>query len=619
MTEVAATATPPSERSGDGELDEPIRARALTIGLAVLLAVTWCSEGARVAVGLPHAVVGVVDIAELALAVWLGIGLVLRYGIRWVSPLVVVYGVWVALGLVTSAPAAAVVTSLKYLLLLPALALVVAAHGARERQARVLVGVLLVLGALEFVVTLVQSFGTTSSDSITGTFGPSANAVVGAVVLLIVSLAVAGFLVRAPSGSSALALAFALPIFSAWTLVKLVPVIQPLVVLAVAVPAIALRRTTLLRALVALAATMASSAVVIGSYAAFHRDSFDALFNRNAASNYLASAAITGAPGPTSGAIGNVVISNYANASVATHTVAFTVTNTVAGDYTAWVSAAGGTYHVAPGRRYVFRATAASTAAALQYLQPQIEWRDGAGHLLGISLGHEARLPGGGAGPLFARLAAIAPAHAATAMPKFAVTGSPPAGSSITVAAASVAFTPGGRPATAPSPPTVAAPAPAAAPAAPVPGRLTQWRMAEDAISGSAASELFGTGLGAATVADGLGVQTQDLSPDAAAASYSDFGTLLVERGWVGVGLVSLFALALVLAALRLFRSLPSGCWTTAYTTAVPGAVAVMAAYGMIADQLRNRAAALTFWLIVALGLSPLLERARSAARRGRG
>ena len=116
---------------------------------------------------------------------------------------------------------------------------------------------------------------------------------------------------------------------------------------------------------------------------------------------------------------------------------------------------------------------------------------------------------------------------------------------------------------------------------------------------------MFGKGLGTATVAENLGVYPRDLSPDAALASNSDFGTLLVERGWSGIAIVAFFATALAWTAWRILPFLEMSRWTTALTAAVPGAVCVMAAYGPLAEQLRNAAAALTFWLLVALGLSP--------------
>ncbi len=138
-----------------------------------------------------------------------------------------------------------------------------------------------------------------------------------------------------------------------------------------------------------------------------------------------------------------------------------------------------------------------------------------------------------------------------------------------------------------------------------MPGRLTQWHMAEREISGSVATKMFGRGLGSATVAENVGVHPQDLSAEAEAASYSDFGTLLVERGWTGIAVVALFAAALAWASFRIALTVPRGQWTTAFTLAVPGALCVMASYGMIADQLRSAPAALTFWLVVAFGLSP--------------
>jgi len=63
-------------------------------------------------------------------------------------------------------------------------------------------------------------------------------------------------------------------------------------------------------------------------------------------------------------------------------------------------------------------------------------------------------------------------------------------------------------------------------------------------------------------------------------------------------------ALALFATAVRTVRARPPRSWLTALTLAVPAAVAVMAGYSLIGTLLQNRAAALTFWLIVGLGLS---------------
>ncbi|MHB8693412.1 MAG: hypothetical protein ACYDHH_19425, partial [Solirubrobacteraceae bacterium] len=303
----------------------------------------------------------------------------------------------------------------------------------------------------------------------------------------------------------------------------------------------------------------------------------------------------------------------------------FLIGNLAAGDYTAKLTGArGARLPVRSGRRYSFRfsvRSAAGSRSSRDLAQAQIEWFDGAGDLIDTITGSWIAWDAGDARIHRLVIAGAAPRAAATAVPKIALSGDTVSGSSVEAASLRFGQGAGKGPGAvmgltvpvptgglgaggsqSPSPPTSA---PATTTVPPFPGRVTQWRMAEHAVSGSVATRLFGNGLGTATLADNLGVHEQNLSPDAQAASYSDFGTLLVERGWSGVAIVGLFAAALAAAALRLLRVRRRGCWSTALTAAVPGAVCVMAAYGMIADQLRSRPAALTFWLVIALGLSP--------------
>jgi hypothetical protein len=586
----------------------------VTTALVALLVAAWCSEGALALLGLPHGVVGLVDLAEVVLCVWLGARLVLDRAVPRIPVVVLVYGVWVGVGLVTHAPAVAVVTALKNALLLPVLALLLAARGTTERRATAVVGTLLALAAFEFLTTLVQWFRTSDSDAIVGSFGPSANAVTAAVILMVACVGVAGYLVGARYGVAGLAGAALLPLFSAWALVKIVPVLLPVVTLAVVVPALVLRQTSLRRAVVSAAAVAVSAGLVLASYAVFNPDSFQALFGSRAGS-YLKNASISGQPALQRVRLNRVVMSNYANSSLAvtsapgTASGAFRVANAESGDYTAWMAAADGTsIRVREHKRYVLRAEVGRVTGAPQFGAAQIEWHGRGGGVIATKVTNPVPLPGRGARYRRLVVSGVAPAGAVAALPKIAITGNPPAGSAVSVPA--IRFTRAtGRGVVPPGTqrPTRTVPRfpPPEASPRPVPGRLTQWRMAEHAISGSFAAELFGRGLGSATVADNLGVHPQDLSADAEAASYSDFGTLLVERGWTGVALEVLFALAIAGVACRIARVLPRARWTTALTLAVPGVVALMSAYGMIAEQLRNRPAALTFWLIVALGLSP--------------
>jgi heme A synthase len=90
----------------------------------------------------------------------------------------------------------------------------------------------------------------------------------------------------------------------------------------------------------------------------------------------------------------------------------------------------------------------------------------------------------------------------------------------------------------------------------------------------------------------------------------------LYERGWFGLLVVLALGIAFIVIAIRLARRLPSGRWTTAFTLAVPGVVVVMGIYAVLGTLLQNRAVSLTFWLIVALGLSAAIPTVGQSDRR---
>jgi hypothetical protein len=414
----------------------------VTLAVAGLLVLAWCVEGFLDLTGLPHRLDVVVDASEVLLCVWLAVRLLRDRAFPRIPILVGLYVVWVLAGFATHAPAGAVITAARNLLLLPALAFLLAASGTTERRARALVVTLVGLSAFELILTVGQAVRFSDADKIVGTFGFAANAATAAALLMTSCVAVAGYLVRAPFGTAALVAGAVFPLFSAWASVKLVPFLLAIAVGAVAIAVLVFRRTTWRRAAAAIATALLASGFVIGYYAAFRPDSYAALFHSDARAKYLKTSSI----------------------------------------------------------------------------------------------------------------------HGATRNPN----GTPR-----------------------------------------VTGRSTQWRRARHEISGSPTTEVFGKGLGTATVAENLGVYPKDLSRDARLASYSDFGTLLVERGWSGIAIVALLAIALVWTSLRIIAASALGRWTTALTAAVPGVVCVMAAYGPFAEQFRNTAAALTFWVLVAAGLSP--------------
>jgi hypothetical protein len=423
-------------KRSDRSVARLLAADSITYAVLALLVLTWCIEGALEVAGLPHRLDVAVDLTEVLLTVWLIARLVRARTLQYIPLIVVAYGAWVIAGLYTHAPAGAVVTSLRNFVLLPVLALLLAAEGTTERRARAFVTVLLTLATLEVGLTIYQGQRFSDADRIVGTFGHAANAGMAAVIVMTACAGVAGYLVGAPRGVAGLMAAIALPLFAAWAVVKLVPFLLPVAVSVITVLALLRRRTTWRRALTAIAVAALTGGLIIGYYAAYRPDNFAALFHTNARAKYLRTASIKG-----------------------------------------------------------------------------------------TTEGH-------------------------------------------------------------------------------VTGRLTQWRRANHEISASFGNELFGKGLGTATVAENLGVYPKDLSQDSQLASYSDFGTLLVERGWTGIAIVAFFALAFVATAWRILPFLPEGQWRTALTVAVPGAVCVMAAYGPFAEELRNAAAAVTFWLMIAFGLS---------------
>jgi len=624
-------------RGAQWNVAELLRADSVTAGIVILLALAWCVEGALALARLPQRLDVFVDLGAALLCVWLAVRLVRTRTVPRVPLVVWAYVLWVLAGLYTHAPAGAAVTSARNFVLLPVLALLLATEGTSERRVRFTLVTLFGLAVLQFVLMVEQAMRFGDVDQVSGSFGASANAATAAAMLIVICVAASGYLVRAPGDKLALAAAAVFPLFSAWAVVKIVPLLVPAAVVVTAIGALAVRRTSWRRALTVMAAVTASAGLVISWYAAFRPDSFQALFNADARANYVRNASInrnssfapTPDERPARGKFANLVddpsaeidtagMSSYVNAVISRAAVAysgrgsFRIADAAPGDYTAQLTNYDGTrIAVKENVPYTFSAYVRAATRSSEAVTVQIEWRDSNGRIVGTTLGTSTTAPG-----RYRRLVASgkAPTRAVTATPKIAVTHVPDAASAIYADA--LQFERGTKVTPYVERPENSRRRSILVPR-PFPGRLTQWRMAEREISTSPTKRLFGEGLGSATVAVNLGVSPEDLSANAAAASYSDFGTLLVERGWTGVALVGLIAVILGVTALRIARTLPGRLWTTALTLAVPGVLCVMAAYGMIASQLRNAAVALTFWVVIALGLSPgsFLGRARDVRR----
>lgn len=590
----------------------------VTAALVALLVAAWLIEGGLSVAGIPRRAIVVIDLSEVCLSVLLAarlihsreFGLVRGRSIAGVSVVVGAYVLWVAAGLITDAPAAAVITSTAHFLILPILALLVASQASTERRARAFAVVLVALAVFEFAVTIGQWIRLGTGDLVVGSFGTNANPAVATAVLLTVCVLIGGYLAEAPRSGLGLALAGVLPLWAAWGFAKASPVLLPVVAAAVVVPALAFWRATWRRALVSLAVVILSSALVLAEYAVFYPNDFAALTSKK----YLRTAHANNSYFLS---VGRFRLASYTNASLSVSSALRSIraSNVAAGDYTVWVASEDGYIPVVPHRQYVFWVDVKRATPSPQRVQAQIEWRDSSAHK---TLGEQSSPPR--VDTRFRRLVVSgrAPARANFAVPKVAVFGRP----SLEQGSATYIRAPHFKRGASGAASGRQGPGPTKgskniAPNQPVPGRLTQWRWAAQAISSSFTNELFGLGTGAATVSENLGLRNQDLSPKLAAVSESDFGTLLVERGWIGVLIVVILAAGIVWTAIRTLRFSPSNRWTTAFTLAVPGAVCLMMGYGMIGDLLRNRPAALTFWLIIALGLSSGISLAGRLRRGG--
>jgi hypothetical protein len=146
-----------------------------------------------------------------------------------------------------------------------------------------------------------------------------------------------------------------------------------------------------------------------------------------------------------------------------------------------------------------------------------------------------------------------------------------------------------------------------------LPSVQEQYQAAERLIDGSPTSFLLGQGLGTSTFATNLGVKPTQR--DARWTAYSDFGTLLVELGWLGVVVSAACALGLALGSIAAARRAPPGSWTRALLIAYPGVLVATAAATLYGNPFRGVGPATIFWVLTGLVLASILEqRDRSGA-----
>jgi hypothetical protein len=626
---------------------------ALGVALIALVALTWLSEGAAALSGVSSGTAGkVVDLGEALVLVAMAVRLGAERRLRLMAPLAL-YTAWVATGLINShAPGGSIDTALRNWLLVPALAGFLAFQGANENRARAVMVGLCALTAFEFVLSLVQLVvvdqASQDSDLIVGSFGTHQNAVIGVVTLLVACLGAAGYLIGARRGALALAAGLIFPLCSSWVVIKFTTILLPVVVLITAGVALALRLTDRRRALVAFGAGLLSSALVLGSYAVFKPQSLSALDPVNGLGNYLTYGSTAG--NLARARIGGTVVANYWNAGVRSAPVpaaprgrAFQIGSLSGGAYTALLTKPGEPMlPVVPRRPFLFQARVANASGVPQSAVPEIEWHSAHRTFLSNSVGSGVSLAAGSRRPALVLVRGFAPRSAGFAVPKIAVFGHlhkgtsiyawglelraapkvlpghlsrlEPSNSSLSTIAGrhapgvrpgqlprlkpSVSRLSGRHPGTRRRPPG-SQPTPLLIGA--LPGHLWLLKTSIRGLSGSLTRELFGFGLGAARLPPNF--NPVHITPQEA-ATESDAGTLVIERGWIGVTVVAVIALGLAILSLWLTARSRSGQWTTAFRLAVPAAIVTMAAYGTLGAMLQNHSAALTFWIILALGVS---------------
>jgi hypothetical protein len=140
-----------------------------------------------------------------------------------------------------------------------------------------------------------------------------------------------------------------------------------------------------------------------------------------------------------------------------------------------------------------------------------------------------------------------------------------------------------------------------------VPGRKVQAETAMRLVNDGPVTLALGQGLGSTTYAENLGIE-KPTNPDYVIVGYMDTGTLLVELGWLGLGLIVVAAVSVGVAAVRRTRTAPDP-WTRALLVAYPGVLVAMGAGLVHGAPLRNIGSATIFWLLSGLVLAVVLNR----------
>jgi hypothetical protein len=597
------------------------------VGCVVLLAIAVLVQGVVVALGLPHRVELLADLAALVLLAWTLI-VAARGGATITVPyLAIAFAVLLVIAALRSDDVMRFVVSARNFVLLPTLALALAALGARESRNRAVASTVIGLAVLEFALTIVQALTVGNHDLVVGTFGDYSGPSTAFAILAGACLALGMYAARV-GRAWWLAVAIVLPVFSIWASIRAVVPIAPCAAAAVAIAAWWAaragpdRRTRRRRPLALGVAVLLCGVAVIGGYAIARPKDFALFTNPSERQAYL----------------NNSTIYSYSGQWISLNAKTIDAHGRVFGGRGSLsvvpfdgVSYAGGRAEgAAPlraGRRYSFTADVrTSVAGNYQFwasAYPDQDPQRGPVVRLHADQWTPMRVRGvkvTTGGPLF--LALYKPSGTYTGSESISfrcVTGAKGAdasGRSGDEHPSCAADQGQSGPSSAPSVSENASRKPKSdggRTAFAIPGRAEQYKTAVRLIDGSPMSFLLGNGLGATTYAENLGIEKPPRAE--LSAGYSDFGTVLVELGWLGILLTGACALALGFGSLAAARRAEPGTWTQALLIAYPGILVTMGALAFVGTPFRNVGSATIFWVLTGLVLASQLNR----SVRGRG
>jgi hypothetical protein len=608
-----------------------INERSIDVGLVAFLAAAVLVQGLVVAFGLPHKVELLVELSAAVLVLWVAFAVVRSGATIRLPYLAIAFAAMLAVAAVRSDELLRMVVSLRNFVLLPALALCLGALGQNEGRNRLVVWAVVSLAVLQFAVTVGQGIAGLDVDLIDGTFGDNSDPSTTFAIITGSCLALGMYGARL-GRKWWLAVAVALPLFSVWASVRAALIVAPAAGLAVAVatwwavrPAPAGPARWRLPLTVAAAAVACGAAITAGyaiarpgELALFTNAADRSAYLRNADIYYTSahgwstidSAFKRGTASAQDVQRGTLPLINpdpnslYAGASdnaaptlVAGRTYSFlaAVKANRAGRYHLFAGpiqgrTQGGTYPSARFGSNRWQWLAAQDVVVRSPGQPFFALQTDSGTFTGRELiaircpivlhGAKVAVPTGHGAPNCDR--ARRSANAGGAHPVFSGASGAPLGREPLV----------------------------------VPGRGTQYKTAARLIDGTPLSFLFGNGLGATTYAANLGL-SQPPRADRI-AGYSDFGTTVVELGWLGTAIAFGCILALGFGSLAAARRAQPETWTRALLLAYPGVLVAMTAEAFFGTPFRNIGSAAIFWILTGLALASILRASGGSAQSAR-